>query len=189
MDQVYIRIKRFGDQWAACGIPLAPPKNRRHEPNIKYLCPKLVPGQVVAVDSDSNTLKQRCIEIVHQLEEDEIVRPLVFNSVDDAIRANPSSANFDPKNISNGMNLLQTSIGKQQEKLIEREEQREANPDEIFEDMSKYLPTHDEDGDPIVGNPNNAILREEKEKATPLVTEITKSEDKPPVRNRRKKRS
>lgn len=104
------RIKRFGNQFASCGIPVRPPENLIGTPGIKRRCPKLVPGQVIELPDDHSLFDQECIEIVRRVGHDEIKRPWVFATADDAMRANPNKARLSHDQIQNGLLMAEGAI-------------------------------------------------------------------------------
>lgn len=115
MGTVKIRIKRLGSQWSSVGVPFDPPSDRKGEQGIQYLCTKLVPGQVVELPDTHPILRSQHIEIVKGPEKDEFMRPWVFNSVEDAIRADPSKMvglplNADVSYMAEGATMSQAAL-------------------------------------------------------------------------------
>lgn len=122
---VRARIKRMGDMFAACGVGVRPPEDMVGTPGIKKLCPKLVPGQVIEVPANHNLLRQKCVEIVRDVERDEILRPWVFKSAADALMANPSKSRLGAEAIQASLALSQGAVDHQARKLAARENARE----------------------------------------------------------------
>lgn len=132
---VMVRIKRMGKQWASCGVPVSPPENRKGDANIKKLCPKLVPGQVITLPRDHNLLNQDCVEVVRGVGKDEFRRPWVFRSADEAAMANPTKSRLGPDQIAMGLNMAAGAVVKGREKLEARAEARRlAEADQPYHD-------------------------------------------------------
>lgn len=104
------RIKRFGNQFASCGIPVRPPEDLVGQSGIKRRCPKLVPGQVINLPEDHTLFDQECIEIVRRVGHDEILRPWVFATADEAMRANPNKQGLTHDQIQGGLTMAQGAI-------------------------------------------------------------------------------
>lgn len=104
------RIKRFGNQFASCGIPVRPPADLVGQSGIKRRCPKLVPGQVINLPEDHTLFDQDCIEIVRRVGHDEILRPWVFATADEAMRANPNKQRLTHDQIEGGLTMAQGAI-------------------------------------------------------------------------------
>ncbi len=134
-QMVMARIKRMGKQWASCGVPVRPPEDRIHEANIKRLCPKLVPGQVIKVPSDHNLLNQDCVEIVRRVENDEFMRPWVFKSADEATLANPTKSRLGAAQIAMGLNMAAGAQDKGRKALEARLEAQDAAEDADDDDF------------------------------------------------------
>lgn len=145
---VLARIKRFGNQFASCGVPLRPSNGLRVA---KALCPKLVPGQVVELPEDSNTLMQDCIEVVRKVQSDEILRPVVFRTPEEAVMADPSRSGMRVDDIRAA---LQFAEGAKLNRRKFRQGEDADLPDELSDDENAR-------------RSQNRMLREEKEAATP----------------------
>ena len=111
----------MGDIHAVSGITVRPPEDRVHEPGIKYLCPKLVPGQVIEVPEGHNLLNQKGIERVRHPERDEFLRPWVFDNAQDAKMANPNKSRLGADAIASGLALTQGAQDHQANKLEARQ--------------------------------------------------------------------
>lgn len=152
---IRVRIKRMGKYWASCGVPVSPPADRKGDPMMKRLCPKLVPGQVIEVPEDHNLLNQECVEIVRGLERDEFMRPWVFPTAEAAIMADPSKSMLTADAIASGLALAEGATMKGKKALVEREAaQRTARvmPDE---DVADDL----DDSEGYTPNPRNRVSR------------------------------
>lgn len=171
---VLVRIKRMGKQWASCGVPVSPPENRKGDANIKRLCPKLVPGQVIELPSDHNLLQQDCVEIVRRIERDEFLRPWVFKSADEAAMANPTKSRLGADQIAMGLNMARGATKKKASELeareIAREEAAEDDDDDFYDKpvpkrRTKPAPRDDEDDDDGEDNENfsDRFAREDEE--------------------------
>ncbi len=140
------RIKRFGNQFASCGIPVRPPENLVGSPGIKRRCPKLVPGQVIELPDDHTLFDQECIEIVRRVGHDEIKRPWVFATADDAMRANPNKARLSHDQIQNGLLMAEGAI---EHADLNREKTRKQN--------AKRQPAEEFDGEEIELEPEEKV--------------------------------
>lgn len=128
---VLARIRRFGKQWASCGVPVSPPDYLKGDPKAKRLCPKLVPGQVIEVPDNHNLLNQACVEIVRGLEADEFERPWAFRNSEEALLANPSKSRLGADQIAAGLTLAEGAQIKGRKAAEERQEAaRRAERDE-----------------------------------------------------------
>lgn len=130
---VLVRIRRMGSQWATCGIGVYPPKDRVRDPRMKALCPKLVPGQCRRLPADHPILRRanaKLVEIVSAPEPDEFECPWVFETVEDAVRANPSKSHLTADQIAEGLALTEGAQFNQKKKVEDR--QRAAR--EVYED-------------------------------------------------------
>lgn len=109
---VFLRIKRFDKNWATCGIGVIPPAGLAHDPRMKKLCPKLVPGQVIELPENHPLVKKRSrlVEFVDGPEKDEFVRPWVFHSAEEAVLANPSKSRLGPQQILDGLTMREGAI-------------------------------------------------------------------------------
>lgn len=104
------RIKRMGKQFASCGIPVYPPVDMLGEPGLKRRCTKLVPGQVIDLPADHNLANQECIEQVRRVQPDEILRPWVFATPDEAMAANPNKSKLTHSQIVDGLAMAEGAI-------------------------------------------------------------------------------
>ncbi len=118
------RIKRFGNQFASCGVPLRPPPELIGHPSAKRLCPKLVPGQVVDLPEGHRIEDNELCERVRRVERDEILRPWVFATAEDAKMANPSRSLLSVDAIEAGLALAEGAIEKRARDYQEREARR-----------------------------------------------------------------
>ena len=111
-ETVFLRIKRFGKEWATCGIGVIPPAGQAHDPRMKKLCPKLVPGQVIELPVTHPLVKKRnrLVEEVDGPEKDEFLRPWVFHSAEEAAMANPSKSRLGPAQILDGLTMRAGAI-------------------------------------------------------------------------------
>jgi hypothetical protein len=132
-ETVLLRIKRFGKEWATCGIGISPPPGMAHDPRMKRLCPKLVPGQVIELPASHPLVKKRCklVEEVDGPEKDEFVRPWVFHSAEEAAMANPSKSRLGPSQILDGLTLRDGAI---QNAPVRREKARKEAVKEYEDD-------------------------------------------------------
>jgi len=179
-EMVRVRIKRFGTQWATCGVGVRPPERLVGEPRMKRLCPKLVPGQIIELPATHSLLKQtKLIEIVQEPEADEFIRPWVFNSAEDAMLANPNKSRLGPEQIMTGLALSDGAISNQQRRLDERQDAREAeefdrpgtrktfnedHPEPDYEDDEDEL----EDEATVARRAGNRVSRKVKDEAVPV---------------------
>jgi len=124
-ETVLLRIKRFDKAWATCGIGIVPPPGMAHDPRMKRLCPKLVPGQVIELPVNHPLVKKRCklVEEVDGPEKDEFIRPWVFHSAEEAAMANPSKSRLGPQQILDGLTLREGAV---KNAPIHREKARKA---------------------------------------------------------------
>lgn len=147
-----IRIKRFGNQWATCGVGIMPPNGRESEDGIWDICPKLVPGQVVELPEDHDLITDpntgdmnELIEIVQRPAKDEIIRPWVFKSSEDAILADPVRGNRNIDEIRAGLAMTQSAIeNAPKHRKKARKEREDAEPED--EDAENFEEGEDEDG-------------------------------------------
>ncbi len=147
-----VRIKRMGNQFLSCGIMLRPPAKLIDKPNIKRLCPKLVPGQVVELPEDHNALNQDCIEIVRKVQDDEILRPWVFDNPEDALMANPSKSRLSHDDIVSGLAMAEGAVAN----ADEHREKARAKKLKKAERETEF--DEDEDGEPDI-DPNENLKR------------------------------
>jgi len=142
-ETVLLRIKRFGKEWATCGIGITPPPGQAHDPRMKRLCPKLVPGQVIELPADHPLVKKRCrlVEEVDGPEKDEFIRPWVFHSAEEAAMANPSKSRLGPEQILGGLTLREGAV---KNAPIHREKARKAAAEE-YEEGEPSGPDYDDD--------------------------------------------
>lgn len=146
-ETVLLRIKRFDKQWATCGIGITPPPGMAHDPRMKRLCPKLVPGQVIELPVTHPLVKKRSklVEIVDGPEKDEFVRPWVFHSAEEAATANPSKSRLGPQQILDGLTLRDGAI---KNAPVRREKARKAALEEFEDDDLNNeivnIPPHEE---------------------------------------------
>jgi hypothetical protein len=142
-ETVLLRIKRFGKEWATCGIGITPPPGTAHDPRMKRLCPKLVPGQVIELPVSHPLVKKRCklVEEVDGPEKDEFIRPWTFHSAEEAAIANPSKSRLGPEQILNGLTLRDGAINNAP---VRREKARKAATKD-FEQGSPRDPDYDDD--------------------------------------------
>lgn len=142
-ETVLLRIKRFGREWATCGIGITPPPGMAHDPRMKRLCPKLVPGQVIELPVTHPLVKKRCklVEEVDGPEKDEFIRPWVFHSAEEAAMANPSKSRLGPAQILGGLTLREGAI---ENAPKHREKARKAAM-KGFEDDKPSGPDYDDD--------------------------------------------
>lgn len=177
---VMVRIKRMGAQWASCGVPVSPPEDMKGRPQIKRLCPKLVPGQVIKVPSDHNLLNQEAVERVRSLMPDEFLRPWVFKDAESAAMANPSKSRLGVAAIATGLALADGAQRKGLAAMAEREENaRRAMLDEHERISGRKFEQdpdpEDDDGEEsdsermdrelaeVEANPRNAMSRGERD--------------------------
>ncbi len=187
---VRIRIRRMGDHWATCGIGVQPPDHMSDHPARIQLCPPLVPGQVIDLPANHPLVRQtRHIERVAEPEEDEFVRPWVFNSAEAALLANPSLSGLRADQIESGLALTQGAIDHQAKKLQKRQEaiEDEYGDDEHDEDYEgdnvgdEYDEDREYDEDDNEQRAQNRELRSLKNSAIPV------DDDEPVVKRGAKK--
>lgn len=149
--EVMVRIKRFGNQFATCGIGLRPPEHLISDSRMKRLCPKLVPGQVVTLPATHPLVTKRSkhVEIVHEIERDEILRPWVFTSPEAAVMANPSKSRLTADQIADGLALTEGALAnapKHRRKAAkEKAEELAADDDEFDYDAFDDVEFDDDD--------------------------------------------
>lgn len=191
--EVLVRIKRMGDAWSTCGIgvrhlaPKGTPKN---------VCPKLVPGQVLKIETEGNNFAQQPhIEIVQKPEHDEFIRPLVFANEQEAFRANPSNGELTEDDFAMGQAMVQTALQAKQRELQDRLEARGEDPNYQDFDTPEFVPEIDElsalAGTPEFTEDPMKDVNEERA-AKGLTAEQALEEDEPaprPRRSRARKRS
>ena len=145
-DYVLVRIRRMGTQWATCGIGVRPPEDLIGSRGIKAKCPKLVPGQCRRLPRNHPILKpenSELVEIVSRPRNDEFECPWVFDSAEDAVRANPSKSHLSADQIAEGLALSEGAQVNQRKRLAERE--RAAR--EVYEDETPLKIRRDDDED------------------------------------------
>lgn len=120
--QVLVRVRRMDKMWATCGIGVRPPEDQIGNPQMKYLCPKLVPGQVIGLPSDHPLLRQKCVEIVRAPERDEFIRPWVFANIEDAALADPSKSGLSADRIRDGLHMMAGAVENRREAFEKRSE-------------------------------------------------------------------
>jgi hypothetical protein len=99
------RIRRMGSQFATTGIGVMPPDELRHEEGIFERCSKLVPGQVIDLPASHDLAVHKLIEQVSGPEDDEIVRPWVFESAEQALLSDPNRTHLTLDQIRDGIEL------------------------------------------------------------------------------------
>lgn len=185
-----VRIKRFGNQFASCGIAIRPPENRAYEPGIKRLCPKLVPGQVVELPENHNALNQECIEVVKKVRDDEILRPWVYRNAEHALQGNPFKAKFSPDDIAEGLAMAKGAVDnadKYREKArvkAERKADAETYDDDGDDDGEELV---DDDGEEVIDDSDDANARRASNRETadvykgakPVTRSVSKVQDDP----------
>lgn len=151
---------------------------------MKYLCGKLVPGQVVRLPANHSTLKNtKLVEIVTRLEDDEFERPWVFDSIEQAKMSDPSLSNLPVEQIMSGLALTQGTAASQRRKLEEREAAK----------LAEAEGEDDEDGETVDSSAeeldDEALLpiseRERQKRASNRLTLDEKEEIVNPRRSRR----
>lgn len=178
---VLARIKRFGNQWASCGVPVRPPEDMVGRQSTKRLCPKLVPGQVIKIPEDHNLLNQECVEIVRKVAHDEFIRPWVFANAEQATMANPTKSRLGATQIAMGLNMAIGAAENRRKALADREaaqeeleraernleaQQRRAartaipEDDDVLDGPGDDVDQEDED-DGYVPNPRNRLTKDE----------------------------
>lgn len=174
-ETVLLRIKRFDKQWATCGVGIVPPPGMAHDPRMKRLCPKLVPGQVIELPVTHPLVKKRSklVEQVDGPEKDEYVRPWVFHSAEEAALGNPSKSRLGPQQILDGLTLRDGAIEnapKHREKARKEAAGKEQfdRPDDGYGDPADAPEPEYEDVRPIsederVKRSQNRAVREEPE--------------------------
>jgi hypothetical protein len=193
-EMVRIRIKRFGKNWATCGVGVRPPENLVGDPRMKRLCPKLVPGQVIELPADHSLLTQRkLIERVDGPEHDEFMRPWVFKTAADAGMANPSKSRLGVDQIMTGLALADGAINNQGRKKAARDAAKEAEdyddePQPDFEDEVELEELEDEKT--VAKRARNSVSRKIKKEAVPIEDD-EEDPPAPPVRTpaRRRRRA
>jgi hypothetical protein len=164
-ETVRLRIKRFGKEWATCGIGITPPPGMAHDPRMKRLCPKLVPGQVIELPVSHPLVKKRCklVEEVDGPEKDEFIRPWTFHSAEEAAKGNPSKSRLGPQQILDGLTLRDGAI---QNAPVRREKAR-AKAREEFEDEDAPEPEYEDvrlpDQAELKARAQNRAVRDEPE--------------------------
>jgi hypothetical protein len=193
-EMVRIRIKRFGKNWATCGVGVRPPENLVGDPRMKRLCPKLVPGQVIELPADHSLLTQRkLIERVDGPEHDEFMRPWVFKTAADAGMANPSKSRLGVDQIMTGLALADGAINHQERKKAARDAAKEAEdyddePQPEYEDEEELEELEDEKT--VAKRARNSVSRKIKKEAVPI-DDDEEDPPAPPVRTpaRRRRRA
>lgn len=184
---VLARIRRFGKQWASCGVPVSPPDYLKGDPKAKRLCPKLVPGQVIEVPDDHNLLNQACVEIVRGLEADEFERPWTFRNSEEALLANPSKSRLGADQIAAGLTLAEGAQIKGRKAAEERQaRQREEEPP-VRTPRRLPDPEEPEDEDDYQPTSQNRLSRDEADELRGVDDEPEEAEA-PPVRRGRQPR-
>jgi hypothetical protein len=203
-EMVRIRIKRFGKNWATCGVGVRPPEHLVGDPRMKRLCPKLVPGQVIELPADHSLLTQRkLIERVDGPEHDEFMRPWVFKTAADAGMANPSKSRLGVDQIMTGLALADGAINNQGRKLEERKalqddyrDSRPSHEDKVFNENEPQPEYEDEeleeleDEKTVAKRARNSVSRKIKTEAVPIEDD-EEDPPAPPVRTpaRRRRRA
>ncbi len=186
------RIRRMGNQFESCGIGVRPPEDRIGQPAMKRLCPKLVPGQVIELPEGHTLATQRCIERVRRVEEDEILRPWVFKSAEDAAMANPAKSRLSADAITNGLAMVESAQEKRQE-LADIAERKRAEAAELKRAGIErgYAPEQDDDEPEVDRRSQNRLTRDVYEDAEPVEDdepEAQEPEEEQPVRRSRSRR-
>src|SRR5258705_1914184 len=132
-----VRIRRMGDQWISCGVffPRPPGVHRT-------LCPKLVHGQVMEVPDDHEILNyEHLIEVVAKPAKDEFLRPLVFDTPENALMADPSVSGVGIEAIQQHVAMVAGAVKhrrKQRAELLgeddDKKDDREGGTEGTFED-------------------------------------------------------
>ena len=194
VETVLIRIKRMGDQFSTCGIGIRPPERFVGNPSMKRLCPKLVPGQCVELPVTHPLVRKKSkhIEIVLEPEVDEVIRPWVFKSAEDAALANPSKSKLTPDQILQGLTLTEGAIGNAPEHRKKfQDEHRDDDDDDFYDDDDEDFEEDLESDDVVAKRASNRVMREEKEDARPVVDDDDDGDDDddeaPPVRQTRRR--
>jgi hypothetical protein len=201
-ETVFLRIKRFGKEWATCGIGISPPPSGgAYDPRMKKLCPKLVPGQVIELPVTHPLVKKRSklVEIVDGPEKDEFIRPWVFHSAEEAAMANPSKSRLGPEQILDGLTLREGAIRnapirREKARAAAREEDgfetgQPSGPDDYEE--PEYEDVRPISDDELAERSQNRVKRDEYEDARPIGLADPEPEeaDEPPApRPRRRTR-
>ena len=160
------RIKRFGNQFASCGVPVRPPEHLVGRSGIKRLCPKLVPGQVIDLPEDHTLFNQEAIEIVRRVAPDEILRPWVFSSADAAVMANPSKRRLSHDQIMGGLAMADGALqnaDRHREAMRKRKAKEAAMEDEP------------DDGEEIELEPEERIVKRSQNREAAEVYEDAKA--------------
>ena len=191
------RIKRMGKQFATCGIPVRPPRGMEKRPGIKYLCPRLVPGQVIELPEDHNLFNQDSIEVVRRLEPDEFLRPWVFATAEQATLADPSKANLAVDAIRAALSMAQSNAEQQRaaHKLREAKKRQilESVEDDEYAPDDEYARSDDgdDDGDNYTPDALNKLSEDERNALLGLTGQEPEPELEPepaPVAPRRRRR-
>lgn len=197
---ILIRIKRYGaGGWATCGVGVRPPEHLVGEPSMKRLCPKLVPGQCIELPVGHPLLKQtKLIERVDEPEDDEFVRPWVFNTAEEAAMADPSRSRMGADQIRDGLALADGAIegrAREHKKLVKEQKasKRKKAPVEPEEyDEPDEDPIYGDDGDEpdfesedeVATRASNRVKRSVKDEARP----VEDDEDEAPAPRKRASR-
>lgn len=161
------------------------------DPSMKRRCPKLVPGQVIELPANHNLARQPSIEIVRRVEKDEVLRPWVYDSAEDAVIGNPNKSRLSPDQIEAGLSMSAGAIANRESEYTERQKARSATKpvldhvdepeDEDDETGSVDEPEDDEEDE---SEDEEANAKRSRNRATPDVYKDAKPivEDEPEVK-------
>jgi hypothetical protein len=85
-----------------------------------------VPGQVIELPANHNLTRQPAIEFVRRIEKDEILRPWVYDTAEDAILGNPHKSRLSTDQIEAGLAMSEGAIANRAHELEDRERARSA---------------------------------------------------------------
>lgn len=193
-DFVLVRIRRMGNQWATCGIGVRPPEHLVGDKRMKSLCPKLVPGQCRRLPRNHPILKPQnseLVEIVSRPRADEFECPWVFDTAEDAVRANPSKSHLSADQIAEALALTEGAKVKQSRELDKRQRAANEHTDDYDDRVRIRRDDMDDEGeleddgdgeneDVNARRSQNRHIREDDEEGEGQVSEET-----PPARRRR----
>lgn len=117
MAKLY-RIRRMNDQFDTIGISLGvPPSVKRDSPeyaDVAARAGKLAPGQVVELPDDHFLVNplHKCLEEVRRVGKDEVLRPWVFETIEDATSANLWKSRMSQGDVENALAMSAGAVEK-----------------------------------------------------------------------------
>lgn len=136
-----IRIRRMNEQFATIGISLGVPANvSRDSPeysDIAARAGKLAPGQVVELPADHFLVSplHHLLEVVERVGKDEVLRPWVFDTIEDATSANLWKSRMSQGDVENALAMSAGAVEKARLAAEAREDAHEAAGGDGLDDI------------------------------------------------------